>query len=91
MSIENWRNKIDEIEDHLIRLISERAACAQHIGAHKRQLGLPIFDPAREDAILQRIAEKNPGPLPDEDLQEIFRNLIRVTREFEGRSNHEPK
>jgi chorismate mutase len=85
MSIENYRQKIDQIEDDLIRLISERAEYAKHIGSHKRELNLPIYDPKREDEILERIGQKNPGPLPAEDLQEIFRNLIKVTREFEAR------
>ncbi len=83
MSIENCRNEIDEIETQLIEIISRRAQCALEIGGIKRTLNLPIFDAKREDEILERVASKNKGPLSDESMQSIFKELILQTRNFE--------
>ena len=89
MKIADWREEIDEIEDKLISLLNRRAECAVEIGALKRKAGLPIYDPKREDEILDRVVQKNNGPVPDHRLRKIFEELIVQTRTFEDEANHE--
>ena len=89
MNIADWRVEIDEIEDKLIALLNRRAECAVEIGALKRKAGLPIYDQKREEEILDRVVEKNKGPLPDHRLRKIFEELIVQTRTFEDEANHE--
>jgi chorismate mutase-like protein len=74
--IEILRQKIDSIEDKLIELLNERAKHVLEIGKIKREQGLPIADPKREEAILNRVAEKNPGPVSDEFMKDIFAKII---------------
>jgi chorismate mutase len=74
--IEVWRQKLDLIEDKLIALLNERAKCVIEIGKIKHKEGLPIMDSKREEIILNRIAQKNPGPAKNEFMVEIFRKII---------------
>ena len=56
------RDRIDEIDNELFDLISQRTSLAKDIALCKEYIGLPIFDKSREDAIhekIQRFSEEN--------------------------------
>ncbi len=84
MSIEHWRQKIDEIDRELVRLLNERAKAAQSIGRLKRSTSMPIYEPERERRIFANIVSANEGPLRDHDLQVIYQALIAVMREIQS-------
>jgi len=81
--IEVLRQKIDKIEDKLISLLNERATYALEIGKIKHKQGLPISDAKREEIILNRVAQKNQGPMSDEFMKKIFRTIIEDTTKME--------
>lgn len=83
MDIEHWRNQIDELNQKLLELLNERAACALEIGKIKQAKGDPIYAPDRETKILNRIKELNMGPMTPEAAQRIFRQIIDETRRME--------
>ncbi|RMG28005.1 MAG: prephenate dehydratase [Gammaproteobacteria bacterium] len=72
------RARIDEIDDQLLELFSERARCAEEIARIKRaQEGDPVFyRPEREAQILRRIRERNPGPLSDAEVTRLIREVM---------------
>jgi len=74
--IENLRHKLDSIEDSLISLLNERAKYVLEIGKIKKAQGLPIADSKRVELILKRVAEKNPGPMSNEFMVDIFKKII---------------
>ena len=80
MDIAAWRQKIDELDRQIVRLISERATAAQAIGRLKRQTDLPIYEPTREMTIFENVRKTNPGPLPDMELTHIYERIIDVMR-----------
>jgi chorismate mutase len=82
--IEALRQKIDSIEDKLISLLNERAAYALEIGKIKLKLNLPIIDPKREEMILNRVAQKNHGPVSNEFIKDIFKKIIEETTKMEN-------
>ena len=88
MDIEDWRQKIDAINSEIVELLSERARCALEAGKIKRANNQPIFAPERETAVLRQLEALNKGPLSDEALQRIFRQIIdearRLEQEHEG-------
>ncbi len=45
MDISDWRKKIDELDEQIVQLISQRAAAAQAIGELKKQSELPSTSP----------------------------------------------
>ncbi len=52
------RNEIDEIDEQLIRLFSRRMDCSQRVAEYKLENGMPIFNPEREDQVLESVEEK---------------------------------
>lgn len=79
-SLESVRQRIDEIDASLTRLLSERAACALQVGEIKQaepSAEPPVFfRPEREAQILKRIQAENPGPLSNQQLARLFREII---------------
>ena len=80
MNIEDWRQKIDELDRQIVALISERARAAQAIGLLKKTDALPIYEPNREKVIFQNVRSANHGPLPDIELTHIYERIIDVMR-----------
>jgi chorismate mutase/prephenate dehydratase len=76
-TLESLRKKIDEIDSLLIKTISERARCAQHVAEVKEDQGdKAYYKPEREAQVLRRVMEKNEGPLGNEDLARLFRQIM---------------
>ncbi len=80
MDISDWRKKIDDIDGHLVELLSARARAAHEIGRLKRDLAMPIYEPEREQAVLQHIAKANPGPLSERELVSIYERIMDIMR-----------
>jgi chorismate mutase/prephenate dehydratase len=71
--LKNLRDRIDELDDQVLKLVSERARCAQEIGRLKNGT---VYRPEREAQVLRRIMENNPGPLSDETAARLFREIM---------------
>ncbi len=84
-SIEQLRRKIDEINLKLLRLISQRASLAQAVGELKRLNGEAIYQPGREEDVLEAMVENNPGPLSNDQVRHIFVEIISACRSLERR------
>jgi len=80
MEISDWRRKIDDIDEQIVRLVSQRAEAAQAIGQIKQKANLPIYEPRREQEVFDHVRSKNNGPLTDVEMQDIFERIIDVMR-----------
>jgi chorismate mutase len=83
MDIEDWRNKIDELDRKLVALLSERARAAVEIGKLKRNTNLPVYEPDRERVVLDNVQQANSGPLPGRDVVRIFERIMDVMRNIQ--------
>lgn len=70
------RERVDAIDTQLLALLNARAAVVADIYTLKTKQGMPRFNQARTDAILQRLAAENQGPLSAEDVHELFQPLL---------------
>ncbi len=72
------RQRIDELDADILKFISERARCAQEVARVKRGAhpDAHFYRPEREAQILSRILEKNAGPLSDEEMARLFREIM---------------
>src|SRR4051812_328971 len=70
------RKELDLIDGEIIAAINCRGAIAQKIGQLKQADGQGTYDVQRELQILQRAVANNAGPLSDEAVRAIFRELI---------------
>ncbi len=72
------RVAIDRIDKTILKLLGERAECAERVAEIKlaSDAGAVFYRPEREAQILARIARDNPGPLPDRSVQAIYKEII---------------
>jgi chorismate mutase/prephenate dehydratase len=75
--LEQLRQRIDAIDAEIQALISDRARCAQQIGASKGLVqAVDFYRPEREAQVLRGVVKRNDGPLRDEELVRVFRELM---------------
>lgn len=79
------REQIDAIDAQILQLLSQRGKVAQEVGHVKAETNAPVFRPEREAQVLRGVAECNPGPLLDRDVQTIFREIMSSCRALEKR------
>ncbi|MDO6462042.1 prephenate dehydratase [Granulosicoccaceae sp. 1_MG-2023] len=77
-SLEAVRDEIDAIDEQIQALISQRARCAERVAQIKLAQGINtvFYRPEREAQILRRVKENNPGPLSDDTMARLFREII---------------
>ncbi len=75
-SLEQFRKRLDELDIKLVELLSQRARIVVDVGEFKREHGLPIYVPHREQEVIRRVLEMNDGPLPARTMEAIFRELM---------------
>src|SRR5947209_2676285 len=85
MDISDWRQKIDEVDEEIVKLISKRAEAAKAIGELKRNSNLPVYEPGREQAVFNHVRRVNPGTLPDTEILHIYERIIDVMRTLQRR------
>jgi len=82
-SIGEIREKIDKLDEKLIRILNQRANLGVKIADIKSATGAPVFHPARENQILEKVASLNSGPLSNTAAQNVFREIFSATRSVE--------
>lgn len=70
------REKIDSLDKQLVELLNQRLALAAEIGKVKRSAGGQIYVAEREDAVLRKVIAQNQGPIKNEALQAIYREIM---------------
>ena len=81
--VRELRERVDEVDRELIRALNERARIVQEIMALKAEVGAPVYDPKREEEILQRVVEQNTGPIYDSSMRDIFELILHRIRDLE--------
>jgi len=78
-----WRDRIDGIDVRLVKLLCERAHCAEEIGQLKLKLGLEAYSPEREKEVMRNVSAANPGPLSAKAIRRLFERIIDESRSVE--------
>ena len=76
MNIPEHRKAIDKLDAQIVRLLNERTKHVLQIGEIKLKAGEEIYAPHRELAVLQRICKTNRGPITDDSLRAIYREIM---------------
>jgi chorismate mutase/prephenate dehydratase len=76
VNIPKHRQAIDKLDASIVRLLNERTKHVLAIGSMKLAAGEEIYAPHRERAVLQRICQLNHGPVTDEQLRAIYREIM---------------
>lgn len=77
------RDKINELDETLIKLLNERALLAKKIGDIKKETSSEIFSASREEEVYKRITALSDGPLEGDALRAIYREIMSATKNLE--------
>ncbi len=74
------RDRIDGIDKEIQSLINQRAACALEVAEVKQAASageaVQYYRPEREAQVLRAVMERNAGPMPDEEMAKLFREIM---------------
>ncbi len=76
MDLNPIREKIDALDHQLVEIINRRLELAAEIGRIKRSTGGEIYVPEREDAVMRKVTSDNQGPIKNEALRAIYREIM---------------
>jgi len=76
LSLQEIRKRIDEVDTKLLELLSQRADLVHEVGVLKKEAGLTIYSPEREEALLKGLEQKNKGRLPHSAIRAIYREIM---------------
>jgi chorismate mutase/prephenate dehydratase len=75
-SAELLEQETDQVDNDIVSVVNERAKTVVKVGDFKRKSNVPIYAPHRESAVLAKIQNLNEGPLRDQTLEAIYRELM---------------
>ena len=83
--LEEARKTINEVDSKMAELFVERMRAVEKVYAHKKKFGMPVFDQAREEAVI----EKNAALVEDETLKgyyiDYIKNVMSISRAYQYR------
>src|SRR5260370_9811214 len=88
MNLPDWRRRIDEIDKKLVELLNERSRCALEIGKLKQAGKIPLYQPDRENEVIQNAERNTPGPWTDAAIRRLFERIIDEARAAERVAVH---
>jgi len=86
-SLEDLRQQIDSVDRQLLQLISSRAKLAQQVASVKAKATgeQSFYRPEREASVLKSVLEHNQGPLSDEEMARLIREVMSACLALEQR------
>ena len=84
MKIEKARKEIDSIDSQILDLLNRRGKKALEIARFKTLRGKSYYSPEREKFILERLSKKNRGPISEDGLKDIYREILSACRNLEA-------
>jgi chorismate mutase/prephenate dehydratase len=76
MELAELRKKIDELDRQIVQLINERYTTVLDIGHWKKSNSSAIYVPEREKALIEKLQKLNEGPMQDNVLKAIYREIM---------------
>jgi len=83
MNLDDWRSRINNLDDEILKLLNQRGTAALRIGELKRQQDLPYFIPEREAQLLERLVALSQGPLGADAIRAIWREILSASLALE--------
>ncbi|MHB1455428.1 MAG: prephenate dehydratase [Armatimonadota bacterium] len=83
MDIGELREEIDHIDRQILELLNKRARMAREIGMLKQRTAKNTYIPERESQVFAKLTSANRGPLPDQSIRAIYREIISASRALE--------
>ena len=79
-TVQRLRDEISALDRTILDAVNRRIDLVASLRRHKQEVGLPFLDPERERALLDDLVSANSGPLSDEGVGDLFRELLDLTK-----------
>lgn len=76
MDMEKLRGKIDLLDTKIVELLNKRANVVKEIGAAKKRTKAQVYAPDREMQVYNKVTSNNKGPLDNECIIAVYRELM---------------
>jgi chorismate mutase / prephenate dehydratase len=77
------RQRIDSIDDQIVKLLNERAEVVRAVGIVKKQYHAPASAPGREEQVLRAVAGKAAAPLTPAAIEAIYKTILHEMTQME--------
>ena len=83
MDLDEWRSRINNLDNQILHLLNQRAEAVLKIGDLKRQRGAAVYAPEREAEVFRRVTDANAGPLTADMARAVWREILSACRALE--------
>jgi chorismate mutase / prephenate dehydratase len=84
------RQRINSIDDQIVKLLNERAQVVREVGLVKKQFHAPVTAPGREQQVLRRAAGQARAPLTSSAVEAIYKAILREMSAMEQAEIEKP-
>lgn len=87
MELQEYRDKINAVDEKLVALFCERMRIAAGIAEYKKERGLPVLDASREAALLERVAglARERGEDMTAPVTALYERILEVSKEYQSK------
>ncbi len=86
MDLNTLRQEIDAIDEQLVHLFCQRMDVSRRVAEYKKANGLPVYVPAREQAILEKL-ENKAGPDFGPSVRALYGHIFEISRSYQHSRN----
>lgn len=90
-ALSSARQRIDHVDDQIVKLLNERAAIVHEVGLVKTRFHAPASAPAREEQVLRRVSDQARAPLTPDAVRKIYQTLLAEMTAMEQREMETPR
>ena len=83
MELDKLREEIDRLDGAIVPLLLERFEVVRRIGEVKKEAGLPVYNAAREEAVLRKVSALAPDEETARALRLVYTQLMAAAKELE--------
>lgn len=83
-ALQSSRQRIDSIDDQIVKLLNERAQVVRDVGSIKKRYHAPASAPGREEQVLRRVAGQAQAPLTGAAVEAIYKTILQEMSSMEA-------
>jgi chorismate mutase-like protein len=89
-ALNSSRQRIDSIDDQIVKLLNERAQVVRGVGEIKKQYHAPASAPGREEQVIRRVSGQAQAPLTPAAIGAIYKALLHEMSAMEETEMQKP-
>lgn len=86
MDLASIRQEIDQIDDHIVKLLEERMNLVEGVVAYKKASGKPILDSKREEVIFEKVRNRVTNKSYQETIVATFSDILKRSRDYQDQN-----